>query len=370
MTGSAVVFALEVVVDHVTVQHAQSTSNASSNDLRPALGIRFLDLPAVVIDAPDGQGFPIAEGHIPFHGRGKALLFELPQTVVETNSHVPLPLWLTTLARPKHAVRPEQAFLVASACLDMRKEAASAAVGRPSTLDSPVPYRACNISMTSARGVSGALGLQCRLRIFQVYHDHQMRNGISPGETRLEHQAVIESVQHPAALKTTSAVDGSVAAVGNSASAVSVAVQANCMESVSTQTDEQPAYAAPSSSGCNLETTKPVADTWADLAAAGGEQQSPSLHLPGEVRIGRVNFPKEIHVLPLAMGGHALPLEVGANAMSQPSVAPGKYAMPQPGVAPASSAVSKVASRESSLPLIAKLTQELCQLQGAALVAK
>eukprot|EP00746_Dinoflagellata_sp_MGD_P163365 gnl/MRDRNA2_/MRDRNA2_91349_c0_seq1.p1 gnl/MRDRNA2_/MRDRNA2_91349_c0~~gnl/MRDRNA2_/MRDRNA2_91349_c0_seq1.p1 ORF type:complete len:366 (+),score=56.92 gnl/MRDRNA2_/MRDRNA2_91349_c0_seq1:61-1158(+) len=352
------VFALEVVADHVTVKHAKSTSSALANSLRPAVGVRFLDLPAVVIDAPAGQGFPPSEGSIAFHGRGKALLFELPQKLVaEGSTQVPLPLWLTVLARPQHAVGSEQAFLVGSACLDMRAEAAAAALGRPSTLDTPIPYRACTIQITSVRGIANALRLQCRLRLFRVHGDHHLRNGIEPGETRLEHQTVIESDQSPTELNVSSGSHG-VAAVNQATkeikpTAVSVAVQANCPQSISTQTENQQSCGLVPHSSEIVAGARPVeSNTWADLAQVGGELGQASVRLPGEVRVGQVRFPEEIHVLPVALGAPAIELQTN----SSPS-----------GGSPAVKSMPQVATgKESSLPLVAQLTRELCQLQELA----
>lgn len=373
------VLALEVVADHVTVQHAKSGATASANALLPALGIRFLDLPAVVIDAPNGQCFPAAEGCIPFDGRGKALLFELPQTIVQESTHVPLPLWLTVLARPQHAVSSEQAFLVGTACLDMRAQALCAAVGRPSTLDSPVPYQSCAVGMTSARGIRDALQLQCRLRLFRVYDDDRMRNGIAPGETRLEHQAVIVSDQQPKVSHATAPVDrasvedaahtASLVAVSNAtapvdgrrlelrANAASVGVQVTGVQTASTQTDDYPASPGPSPSGIHTGPRVATSNAWEDLAAAVEEHKPSSVHLPGEVHVGRVHFPEEVHVLPVAPG--AAPINLATTALPQPC--------PAPIAAAATNAPQLASNKESSLSLIAKLTQELCQLQGVAL---
>lgn len=374
------VFALEVVADHISVQCAECTSSASANALRPAVGIRCLDLPAVVVDAPAGQGFPAAGGRIPFQGRGKALLFELPLSVLEgASNHTPVPLWLTALARPQAAVGPEQAFLVGSACLDLRAEASCAAASRPSSLNSPIPYRVCTVGMTSARGLNDALRLQCRLRLFRVHSDPESRQGIRSGETRLEHQpAVVEPAQqcHPS-ISHTSTADGPSGVVSKRAAAASVAVQANCMSSVATQTDEHQANIAPAPtlSGTHAETPSYITNSWTDLAKAREQPRSQLLQLPGEVRIGRVSFPDEVHVLPLAPGappvveGNAVqPLQpVCVSETKAPSAAK-KDAIQTIGASAAAAQPGSphVTNRESSLPLVAELTRELCQLQEAA----
>lgn len=178
---------------------ATSSLSAASTALgigRPALGLRFLDLAPVLIDAPEGSSFGSAtRSRVKFEGRGKALAFELPDMANGTAHNSPMPLWLLALA--KQPGTESSAVLLASACIDLRGEIARAASDRCAGEAAACPFRRCAFRMTAVRDAGCALTLECYLR---VYAGEQ--RPVTGGELLLEPSAVsggiFGSVDHAA----------------------------------------------------------------------------------------------------------------------------------------------------------------------------
>jgi len=158
----------------------------------PSLGLRLLDLAPALVDALDGEVFRSApESRIAFGGRGKALVFELPESSVwrcDKGEHgvlqTPMPLLLMALARPPEA--GAAAVLLASACVDLRQEVMHAALdGHGGGASACCPFKRLAFQMTSARDASCTLTLRCFLRLYAGGG-----RPISGGELLLEPNAV------------------------------------------------------------------------------------------------------------------------------------------------------------------------------------
>jgi len=157
-----------------------------------------------------------AQGSISFGGRGKALIFELPEKdVVDTAA---LPLWLMALVRQPpsatDALAPAEgaaasaqgstAVLFASACVDLREQVrVAAASARCSSNDcgggaaaSPVAFRRCSFRMTAVRDADCSLELDCYLRVYAGSHRE-----LSGGELLLETSTMLPFAGPPAVVR-------------------------------------------------------------------------------------------------------------------------------------------------------------------------
>ncbi|CAE7477599.1 pks3 [Symbiodinium pilosum] len=162
------VFTLEVVVDHIQgwEQLLQRCAPMARHfEMRhPALALRFLDLePAIV------QADAITETSselLNFHGRGKAMVLELPCGMLEET----LPLWLMALAlQPAEADSgARRATLLASACINLQQEVARA--NSPPACSAPTVFRRSCFRMTSAHKSLPDLQLACYMRVYAGAH--------------------------------------------------------------------------------------------------------------------------------------------------------------------------------------------------------
>ncbi|CAK9107292.1 unnamed protein product [Durusdinium trenchii] len=100
-----VMFTLELVMEELQGWRPRS---------RCALALRLGEEPLTLLEG--GQGEDV-------RGQGKALVFDLPEVLLEQT----LPLWIMLLMLPDLMVR--SADLVASCCLDLRHEVAAALEG-------------------------------------------------------------------------------------------------------------------------------------------------------------------------------------------------------------------------------------------------
>eukprot|EP00933_Yihiella_yeosuensis_P036104 TRINITY_DN29802_c0_g1_i1.p1 TRINITY_DN29802_c0_g1~~TRINITY_DN29802_c0_g1_i1.p1 ORF type:complete len:340 (-),score=71.00 TRINITY_DN29802_c0_g1_i1:19-1038(-) len=136
----------------------------------PAIGLRLLDLSPAVIEAQDGQAFGTSQSsRVSFRGRGKALVFELPEAMLLEESQQPLPLWLMALAKEsKVSEVPGSAVLLASACVDLRQEVEWALASlKKGVRSAPInSFRRCSFRMTAVRDASCSLRLDCFLRLY------------------------------------------------------------------------------------------------------------------------------------------------------------------------------------------------------------
>lgn len=184
-------FTLELIADSLrgpvsllsSLAAARGTERrpAGESNIRPALGLRLLDLPHVLLEPLDGEvcyGTADTAGgkcQIIFGGKGKALTFELLDDSEEI-----LPLWLMALVRCHQQVGREEgtppgapaaavAVLIASACVDLRAEVQRAReVHRHGSIGSA--FRRCTFRMTAVQNLGGALCLDCYFRVYAGEH--------------------------------------------------------------------------------------------------------------------------------------------------------------------------------------------------------
>lgn len=143
-------------------------SGATGAADRPALGLRLLDLPPVVVLAPEGETFAptLTESEVRFNGRGKALVFRLPRNFLQRRKGPgdPLPLWLLALAVENEG--SAAAVLLASTCVDLRCEVLRAAASaHRSGFAGPRPFRRAVLALTAVHDESCSLELDCYLRV-------------------------------------------------------------------------------------------------------------------------------------------------------------------------------------------------------------
>lgn len=137
---------------------------------RCALALRLGEEPLTLLEG--GQGEDV-------RGQGKALVFDLPEVLLEQT----LPLWIMLLMLPDLMVR--SADLVASCCLDLRHEVAAALEGEGAPM-----FRRCHYGMTPVHPSMSTPQLSCFLRLYVGRH--------RPGaELLLEPIAWPEELQKP-----------------------------------------------------------------------------------------------------------------------------------------------------------------------------
>lgn len=198
MGGGGALFTLELIAQAVkgsagasllSMLQAQPEGSGTASSLRPALGLRLLDLPPVVIDAPEAEGYGTSSGsRVAFAGRGKALVFEFPD-LVDSQLSKPLPLWLMALARKTDPDSPS--VLMASACVDFRDDLMHAAaqakhLGGKAGVSSPCPFKRCSFRMTPVRDAGCALTVECYVRLYAG-----SQRPVTGGELLLEPSAVL-----------------------------------------------------------------------------------------------------------------------------------------------------------------------------------
>lgn len=153
------VFTLEIVVQNL---EGRKTVPWSSKGERKTLALRLSNLAPLLLEASlSGE----------FHGRGKALIFDLPAEL--QSGEAPLPLWimLLLLAPGAPADANRCATLVASSCIDLRYEVVDALNRQADLSASPVPFfRRCHFGMTSVLPESDALELICFFRLYCGRH--------------------------------------------------------------------------------------------------------------------------------------------------------------------------------------------------------
>ncbi|CAJ1381565.1 unnamed protein product, partial [Effrenium voratum] len=118
------VFTIELVVDHVKGAWRPRSSE------RPGLALKLLDLAPQVVEAPCLEEL---------HGLGKALVFELPEALLQQV----IPLWIMLLSLQPSADSARTGALAASAGLDMRQEVAAAVQREALSAPSPT-FRRCS----------------------------------------------------------------------------------------------------------------------------------------------------------------------------------------------------------------------------------
>lgn len=154
------VFTLEIVVQNL--EGPKTVGRWSSKGEKKTLALRLSNLAPVLLEASlSGE----------FHGRGKALVFDLPAEL--QSGEAPLPLWIMLLLLAPGA--PEDAnrcaTLVASSCIDLRYEVIDALNRQADLSASPVPFfRRCRFGMTSVLPESDALELTCFFRLYCGRH--------------------------------------------------------------------------------------------------------------------------------------------------------------------------------------------------------
>eukprot|EP00928_Gymnodinium_smaydae_P055240 TRINITY_DN38834_c0_g1_i1.p1 TRINITY_DN38834_c0_g1~~TRINITY_DN38834_c0_g1_i1.p1 ORF type:complete len:399 (-),score=55.15 TRINITY_DN38834_c0_g1_i1:110-1219(-) len=183
-------FSVELVADRFSGPVGSAvTFSATEHGVRPALGLRLLDLTTAVLEAQEGETYGrYADSQVRFGGRGKALSFKLPlPTAREHHSESPplsldpLPLWVMALARQTRGGHiadgstsgASPAVLLASACVDLRAEVARAwpgLFGQATSLavapTSGTPFRRCGLRLTPVSDGGCALTLECYLRVY------------------------------------------------------------------------------------------------------------------------------------------------------------------------------------------------------------
>ena len=155
-------FTLEFVVDALC---GPAGCASQLTETRPAIAVRLLDLSPVVVDAPDGERFASMEdSKVSFEGRGKALVFDLPNFYLDDAS-TPIPLWLMALDnRVCGMASASTAVLLASACVDLRTEVLRAvAVG---LRGGPSPFRPVTFQLTPVNDAECVLTLGCFVRLY------------------------------------------------------------------------------------------------------------------------------------------------------------------------------------------------------------
>lgn len=198
---STELFTLELIADCLWGPSGSCSQEPEEEPLQPALGIRVLDLPCFSIDAPEGEDFEDEEDScISFASRGKALVFELPEALIESGT--PLPLWLMLLAKRGASVA---ATLLASACIDLRSEVLKAMQHeRRGALAGPVAFRSCSFRMSPVIDQGCRVTLNCFVRLYAGAHQP-----LSGGELLLEPAAMLSvdtaGPQRPTSTKRCSA---------------------------------------------------------------------------------------------------------------------------------------------------------------------
>lgn len=193
-------------------EHTSPSVLAAKGLVKPALGLRILDLPHVVLEAPEDEVYAtaassccgeVADGGeetelcLSFGGRGKALMFELLE-----DSREPLPFWLMALAMcPDQAAacaagtdapRPvAAAVLLASACVDLQAEVSIVREGARSAEGGACAFRRCTFRMSAVRDTGCSLTLDCFFRIYTGTH-----RPLVGGELLLE-PALVQPPQTP-----------------------------------------------------------------------------------------------------------------------------------------------------------------------------
>lgn len=158
-------FTVELIADSLLGPISAALASAGPNRGQPVLGLRLLDLPPSVLEAPEEE--EVADGpsgRFRFGGRGKALMIELPDAMLEARGG-PMPLWLMLLVRDPE--RPSNvATLIASACVDIRTEVDRASSHGRQGACAPCPFQRCTFTMTAVRNAGCEIRLDCLLRIF------------------------------------------------------------------------------------------------------------------------------------------------------------------------------------------------------------
>jgi len=204
----------------------------------PALGLRLLDLATELLEAPEGEAYsPALSSRVSFGGRGKALVFELPDQFLHEYKarDRPLPFWLlacaavepstagrseatTTVASAAAAAKTAGTVLLASACVDLRQEVLHAQrVARLSSehSNSPslCPFRRCGFQLTTVHGLGSALTLECFFRVYAGSH-------IPPTDAALLQPAAVAAAVPVAPSIPTSGVRAKDCCVGNRGSSM------------------------------------------------------------------------------------------------------------------------------------------------------
>ncbi|CAL1128599.1 unnamed protein product [Cladocopium goreaui] len=139
------VFTLEIVLQNL--EGPKTVGRWSSKGEKKTLALRLSNLAPVLLEASlSGE----------FHGRGKALVFDLPAEL--QSGEAPLPLWIMLLLLAPGA--PEDAnrcaTLVASSCIDLRYEVMDALNRQADLSASPVPFfRRCRFGTGRVTGDLG-----------------------------------------------------------------------------------------------------------------------------------------------------------------------------------------------------------------------
>lgn len=282
--------------------------------LKPALGLRLLDLTPVVVDALDDETYGTSQNHsIAFGGRGKALVFELATASLRQASQ-PLPLWLMALARKGDADGP--AILMASACIDFRGDVVHAATH----MAAPSPFKRCAFRMSPVRDGSCTMTLECYVRLYAG-----AQRPVMGGELLLEPSAVQPSTAAP-----TPALGCAVATQTDAEADAGPGRPASKSESTFNST------ALESSENTGRETAK--------LQPISGREDADTesgAYFPASITVGNCT----------------------GDAMRSPPNLPrapaaGGVAAPVPPVSPGTPEVS------SSLPLVSELVRELWQIKS------
>lgn len=341
-------FTVELVADSLFGPISVALDTAGPSPGRPALGFRLLDLPPSILEAPeDGKEVSEAVGNrFSFGGRGKALMIELPDAMLEACVE-PIPLWLMVLVRDPE--RPTNvATLVASACVDLRAEVDRAAGYRRQGLCAPCPFQRCTFKMTAVRNTECVLQLECLLRIFAGSQQPPLG-----GEPLLEPAAV--AVFAPGAILRSD--DRSVGTSSLQSSAGREVIKQSCTAQTQTtvETDETStpllATAPTGSSG----TSAPHLDRTAHIVAPNLPRKDGAV-FPGEMCFGRMGAmpsdPARAEESPRPAASRALSEVSPSSSVLGPL--PGDYA----------SAAMGPPSVPPSLPLVAEMLRELRQIRS------
>jgi len=178
-------FTLELIAEclrgPVLLPAGSGIDSSKLSSALPTLGLRLLDLPLELLEAPEGEAYnPVVSSCICFGGCGKALVFELPDQLLHEYESRGRPLAFaairtSTAGRSEGAAKTAGAVLLASACVDLRKEVLHAQqVARLSSEDgsnaSLCPFRRCGFQLTAVHGPGSALALECLFRVYAGSH--------------------------------------------------------------------------------------------------------------------------------------------------------------------------------------------------------
>jgi len=175
--------------------------------ITPALGLRILDLPHAVIEAPEGEVYGTrivkpGECHIAFGGRGKALMFEVLE-----DSDAPLPLWLMALVKRPAPDAPfgdmqaqsgtptaaaASAVLLASACVDLLAEVRACASRGARHSNAVCAFRRCSFQLVGVHDACCSVVLDCYFRVYAGSHQP-----LAGGELLLEPARWQDEQQEP-----------------------------------------------------------------------------------------------------------------------------------------------------------------------------